>query len=158
MLPDVPIVFALTNPSQLEGSVSGDKVTGRYAPYPFDAVLDMAQRLQPDAARVAIIGGISRVDSVAVREAVKAAGARPRPLGIIMLRGLTYDSLMKRVAALPSQTIVLHASFRMDQRGQRFIPGEILPDISQASSAPVYSYMRAGIGQGVVGGAVMSSG
>jgi signal transduction histidine kinase len=155
VLPDVPIVFALTNPSQLEGQLSGENVTGRYAPYPFDAVLDMAQRLQPDATRVAIIGGVSRVDSVAVREAVKAVAARPRPLGLIMLRGLTYDSLMKRLAALPSGTIALHASFRLDERGQRFIPGEILPDISRASSAPVYSYMRAGIGQGVVGGAVI---
>ena len=34
-------------------------------------------------------------------------------------------------------------------------PASCIPEISRVSSAPVYGYMRAGIGQGVVGGAVV---
>jgi signal transduction histidine kinase len=155
VLPNVPVVFALVNDNQLGVPVSQSNVTGRMAPYPFASVLDLALRLQPDAEQVAIIGGVSRFDSVAVAAAVEAVASRPHPLSVIMLRGLTYESLLERLRRLPPRTIVFHASFRRDQRGQTFIPGELLSDISRASSAPVYSYTRTGMGQGIVGGAVI---
>src|SRR5258705_3899310 len=115
----------------------------------------MAQRLQPDAEQVAIIGGVSRFDSIAVAAAVRAVESRPRPLSVIMVQGLSYDALLERLARLPPRTIALAASFTRDQLGQRFIPGELISEISRVSAAPVYGYRRTGIGQGLVRGAVV---
>lgn len=153
VLPGVPIVFALTNDNQLEMTLPSEGVTGRFSQYPYTATLDLAQRLQPDAEQIAIIGGVSRTDSIAVDAAVSAVEARPRPLNIIMLRGLTYAALLQRLSRLPPRTIALTTSFRRDQAGQRFIPGELIPEISRVSAAPVYGYMHTGLGQGLVGGA-----
>src|SRR5690242_16686612 len=124
VLPGIPIVFALTNDSQLGIALPSDGVTGRFSPYSYAATLDMAQRLQPDAEQVALIGGVSKFDSVAVEQAVKAVQASPRRLHVIMLRGLTYGALLDRLANLPPHTIALTTSLRQDQAGQRFIPGE----------------------------------
>jgi signal transduction histidine kinase len=155
VFPHVPIVFALTNVSQIEAPLPRDGVTGQFSQYRFGAILDMAQRLQPDAEQVAIIGGVSRFDSIVVVAAVRAVESRPRPLSVIMLRGLSYEALLERLARLPPRTIVLATSFRRDQRGQRFIPGELISEISRVSAAPVYGYTRTAIDQGVVGGAVV---
>src|SRR5689334_5050645 len=65
VLPGVPIVFALANDSQLAMPLPAEGVTGRFSQYPYAATLDLADRLQPDADQVAIIGGISKFDSVA---------------------------------------------------------------------------------------------
>jgi signal transduction histidine kinase len=153
VLPAVPIVFALTNDAQLAMQLPSEGVTGRFSQYPYAATLDMAERLQPDAEQIAIIGGVSPYDSVAVAAAVTAVQARPRRLNIIRLQGLTYRALIARLAALPPRTIALATSFRRDQAGQRFIPGELIPEISRVSAAPVYGYMPMGMGQGLVGGA-----
>lgn len=157
VLPGVPIVFALTNDSQLAMALPSEGVTGRFSAYPYDETLDLAQRLQPDAEQVAIIGGVSRFDSIAVREAVKAVQARPRPLGIIMLQGSSYSTLRARLTRLPPRTIALWTSLRQDQAGQRFVPGELIPELSRVSAAPVYGYMHTGVGQGLVGGAFVLS-
>src|SRR5439155_25345284 len=134
----VPIVFALTNDNQLHGPLPRDGVTGRFSPYPFDATLDLAQRLQPDAEQVAIISGVSRFDTISVLAAVKAVESRPHPLRIIMLRGLSYEGLLERLPRLPPHTIALAASFRLDVLGQRFLPGELIPEMSRVASVPLY--------------------
>ena len=100
VLPNVPIVFALTNDVQLEAPLPRDNVTGRLAHYPFAEILDMARRLQPDAEQVAIVGGVSRWDSVAVTSAIRAVSAASHPLGLVMLRGLSYDALLDRLVGI----------------------------------------------------------
>jgi hypothetical protein len=152
-LPGVPIVFVLSNDSQLAMRLPSEGVTGRFSPYPYTATLDLAQRLQPDAEQVAIIGGVSKFDSVAVQTAVKAVQGSRYPLSIIMLQGLSYRALLDRLAHLPARTIALTTSFREDQAGQRFLPGELVAEISRVSAAPVYGSIHTELGQGLVGGA-----
>ncbi|HKH92347.1 MAG TPA: ATP-binding protein [Gemmatimonadaceae bacterium] len=155
VLPSAPVVFALVNDRQLEGPIPGGDITGRIAPYPFASGLEMAHALQPDAERVVIIGGASKADTIAVDEAIQAEASRSHPLEVVLLRDITYADLLKRVARLPARTIVLSTTFRKDRGGQTYIPGELLAEITAASSAPVYGYTRTAIGQGIVGGAVV---
>jgi signal transduction histidine kinase len=152
-LPGVPIVFVLSNDSQLAMPLPSEGVTGRFSPYPYTAALDLAQRLQPDAEQVAIIGGVSRFDSIAVRAAVKAVEGFRHPLGIMLLQGVSYRALLDRLAHLPPRTIALATSFREDQAGQRFVPGELTSEMSRVSTAPLYGTIHTGVGQGLVGGA-----
>src|SRR4029079_7951148 len=60
VLPGIPIVFALTNASQLAMPLPADGVTGRFTSYPYGPTLDLAQRLQPDAEQGAIRRGVTR--------------------------------------------------------------------------------------------------
>jgi len=155
VLPDAPVVYALVNDRQLEIPAPTGNYTGRIAPYPFASSLEMAHALQPDAERVAIIGGASRADSIAVDVAIRAEASRSHPLEIVLLRDISYSVLLQRLAQLPPRTIVLATTFRKDAGGQTYIPGELLAEITAVSSAPVYGYTRTGIGQGLVGGAIV---
>jgi signal transduction histidine kinase len=154
-LPEVPIVFGLTIESLMDRSLPMDNVTGRLANFPFQGSLALAQSLQPDAEHVAIVGGVARVDSVAVAVAMQAVTARAPSLDVILLRGISYSAVLERLRRLPPRTIVLATSFTRDPTGHTFIPAEIIGPIAKASSAPVYGYTRVSIGQGIVGGAAV---
>ena len=155
VLHGVPIVFALANDSQLAMALPSQGITGRFSQYPYAATLDLAQRLQPDAEQIAIIGGASRFDSIAFREAEKAVEARAPRLHVIRLQGLSYIALKERLGRLPTRTIALWTSLRQAGSGQRFVPGELIPEMSRVSAAPMYGFMHTGIGQGLVAGATV---
>lgn len=155
-LPRVPVVFALTVENIIELAKLPSNVTGRLIPLPFASMLSMARRLQPDARQVVIVGGVAAIDSFAVSTATRAVALLHEKLDVVILRGLAYDSLLVKLRRLPSDAIVLLAYFRQDQRGQIFGPGEIMSSIARASAAPVYGYSRVSLGDGIVGGALIS--
>jgi signal transduction histidine kinase len=155
MLPNIPIVFALTAVPQTDPALLPSGVTGRIASASrFEPTLSLARRLQPDAERIVIIGGAGAADSESVAVAVKAATARQDSLPIVVLRGLTLDTLLRRVHEIPRRSIVLFVSYRQDGRGQAFEPLDIVGSIARATSAPMYTQLRSYVGEGVVGGAV----
>lgn len=156
VLPRVPVVFALTVENIIDVAKLPSNVTGRLIPLPFDSILNMARGLQPRAREVVIVGGVAAIDSFAVSSAVRAVAALHEELDVVILRGLAYDSLLVKLRRLPSDAIVLLAYFRQDQRGQIFGPGEVMSSIAGASAAPVYGYSRVWLGEGIVGGALVS--
>ena len=153
---DVPIVFALnvapqTNPTTLPSNVTGRLGTAsRFAP-----TFDMARRLQPDAERVVIIGGAGDAESTSVQAALDAVSGTEKTLPVQMLVGLSLDTLLKRLHALPPRSIVLFANFRRDASGQVFEPIDLIGTMAHASSAPMYTQLRSYVGEGTVGGWVL---
>jgi len=156
VLPDVPIVFALcaspqTNPASLPA-----RATGRLAPPSrFEPTLQMAHRLQPDAERVVVIGGVGRADSASVSAAVHAVTASRDPLPLTVLQGPSLDVLLATLRRIPHRSIVLFANYRQDARGQSFEPVDIVGSIAHASAAPMYTQLDSYLGEGVVGGSML---
>src|SRR6202030_4000341 len=52
--------------------------------------------------------------------------------------------------------IVLYISIERDGAGQSYIPRDLVPALSAASSAPIYGLSDGFIGFGIVGGSVVS--
>ncbi|HEY7236957.1 MAG TPA: ATP-binding protein [Gemmatimonadaceae bacterium] len=155
LLPDVPIVFAMTVQNALSASTLPPKTTGRFAPLPFTQILTMARGLQPDAKQLVFIAGLASIDSIALSAALDAASALPK-LGVVVIRELTYADMLAKVRRLSPKSIIVVAYYRRDQRGQMFIPGEVISTVAREAPAPVYTYSRNLIGEGALGGAVTS--
>ena len=69
---------------------------------------------------------------------------------------LSLEELVKRVAVLPENSAVWSADIRVDGAG---VPRDGVPIVArlrEASSAPIFSYMDDYIGQGIVGGRLVS--
>jgi C4-dicarboxylate-specific signal transduction histidine kinase len=156
LLGNAPIVFALGATPLVDVPTLPSNVTGRVAAPPrFSYTLSMARRLQPDAERVVIVGGIGTTDSASVTAAIAAARAEQGQLPLVALQGLPLDVLLVRLHRLPRRTIVLFANFRRDPRGQAFDPSDVIGELARASAAPVYAQLRSYIGEGVVGGSMI---
>jgi C4-dicarboxylate-specific signal transduction histidine kinase len=154
IMPDVPIVFGMTYAHRVDVAALPAKVTGRTIRMTLGRSLPMARRLQPNADRVVVIAGSSRVDSIALADALADAARERQSIRIEPWQGLPYDSLLRAVRSLTSRTIVYFAYFRRDAHGRTMVPLEALTDVARHSGAPVYGYADAMIGTGVVGGAM----
>ena len=156
VLPNVPVVFALCAEPQTDPAAQPKNVTGRIASASrFAPTLWMARRLQPDAERVVVIGGVGASDSVSVAAAVSAAAALSDSLELTVVQGLSLDVLLPRLRQLPRRSIVIFANYRQDGRGQPFEPLDIVGSIARAASAPMYTQLGSYVGEGVVGGSVL---
>jgi signal transduction histidine kinase len=65
---------------------------------------------------------------------------------------LTFDSMLKRVAALPPHSAIVFLLLLTDAAGQTHEDTKVLTQLYQTANAPIFSYYDSGFGSGLVGG------
>lgn len=140
----------------LESSPLRARVTGVIGGENISGVLDTAFRMRPDVKNVALIAGTEPNDLY--NEEIFRNGLKPYAgrLKLIDLTKLPMADVLKRVATLPSDTIVLYAALTRDGSGETFVPRKALSIISAAADAPVFSLYDSYLGYGIVGGRLLS--
>ena len=150
--PGVPVVFSDVTRSTYEALHLPPDITGVINnSYPAKT-LELAERLQPDARRLVVIGGSDSVDERWREIARQAIDARHPKLATAYWADLTYSELLEDVSRLPRDTIVLMLTFFADSEGKRFIPRDAAAAVAKASAAPVYGIFDTYTGTGIVGG------
>ena len=76
-------------------SARHSRVTGRFAPLPFNQILTMARGLQPDAEQLVFVAGLASIDSIALSVALNAASALPK-LEVVVIREMTYADMLAK--------------------------------------------------------------
>jgi two-component system sensor kinase FixL len=154
--PGAPIVFANVYEDELAGVTLAPATTG--APVRFDIVglLDMATRLQPQARRVVVVGGVSDADRAWIRRVSNGVLRHRSQLPVTVLSDLPLATVLERLRALPRDTIVIYTAFFRGPQGRNYVPRDVAAMVAAASSAPVYGVAETYIGTGVVGGAMPS--
>ena len=64
--------------------------------------------------------------------------------------------MRQRLAVLPDKTIVIFLSFNIDRTGKAYISTDVLPQLAQSCSAPIYALNETYFGSGIVGGRLLS--
>jgi signal transduction histidine kinase len=156
-LPDVPIVFCGSTEEQAGRPKLDGRFTGSWLRLEPGRTLDAALRLFPQTRHVVIVGGTSEFDR-GVQGITKASlDSYPVALDFTYLTDIEMRSLLDRLRHLPSQTVVLYLSFFRDAAGAQFLNATTaLPQVSEASNAPVFGISDVYLGHGVVGGYVVS--
>ena len=150
IMPNVPIVFCcLTSAGPFSFSPN---VTGAFSDYDWSKTLTLAASLQPTARDVVVISGASEHDRYWNEDARRDLEASIHSYNVRYLEGLPYDALLKEVARLPRETIVLLSPMFMDGGGSPRVPTDVAADIVKVSNAPVYAPIETFLGVGVVGG------
>ena len=156
LFPGVPIVFSSVDRGAAGDVVLDGDVTGIWLSPDWRGTLEAARRLQPDLERVVVVNGASGVDRVWTASARAQLERLERPVPITYLDGLTLEATEQRLAALPARSAVLLGAFSRDGAGRSFILPEVVPRLSGASAAPLYSLSEGPIGLGSVGGHTVS--
>jgi signal transduction histidine kinase len=151
-----PIVFCCTSRSRLATLNATDAITGIISEFDITKTLTLARDLQPNAREIAVIGGATEFDREWIGIARRQLAPYEREFVIRYLYGLRYEELVQQLEQLPSGAIAILLTMFADADGRRFITPDIVPEITNASAAPVYSPYETYVGQGVVGGYVDS--
>ena len=155
LFPDVPIVFvsAATPSEVLEGKVA--RVTGVLRGPSQVETLDLALKLHPTAKRIQVVAYAPNFETYekGVKSALAAFSSR------VTLTYSNEPSLPELLAALkmlPADSLILYARYSPVTRGRVIFPDEVLPEIAEAATVPIYTPLDTYIGKGVVGGMMRS--
>jgi hypothetical protein len=150
--PDTPVVFV---------AVPDDLPLARTPPPGFTGVLtlvdiagtiELARQLQPELRRVVVVSGASEFDRLWRTRAEEALRRVAPDVGAAYLDGLSVPDLLKAVAKLSKDDVVLFTTVFRDGNGEAWLANDVAPLISTASPVPVYGTFEPSLGHGVVGG------
>jgi len=150
--PQAPIIITSV-PTRAAAEVKGLPDTLWVATeYNFAKTLELAQHLQPEARHLALVAGASDYDRSWVDDARRELAPHLDRYQTTYLVGLPYDDMLKEVAQLSRDTIVLMSFVFMDGAGLPRTPPDVAAALADVSAAPVYSPVSTFFGRGVVGG------
>jgi PAS domain S-box-containing protein len=155
LFPNIPLVYVISR--QPESANQPTLSTGVWTGPNIKDTLGLALQMQPDTRQVFVVGaaGYSPVAQLEVQEQLKDFESPTLHLNYLLGRPL--DELLAAVRALPEHSIIIYQRQTQGTGGKIVLPRESVGTIAQAANAPVYVSYDVLIGQGTVGGKVISS-
>jgi len=155
IFPDVPTV-ALYLPQGLALPETERRVIRHSASVDITGTLEMALKLVPGVKRVYFLSGAHEVDIKGEQKARRDLKKWEGWLEFTYLSHLPLDEILTTVAKAPPGTIVLILSFANDVTGRALTTKEVSRLVSRASAAPVFGALEVMLGEGIVGGSIIS--
>ena len=155
LFPQAPLLFGVIEARVLAQQSIPPNTGAVFVRVDAPSTLQMALTTYPAARRVLVIGGTASSDigwETVVREDLRNAG-RAVPI--------TYDTtssigeLCRRVASLPSDSVVLYITMQRDGAGVPIQPTAALEALHAVSRVPIFGLASTYLGYGIVGGALV---
>ncbi|MFG1375010.1 ATP-binding protein [Xanthobacter oligotrophicus] len=153
LFPQVPVVHVGVARSFLASRPPlPEDVVGVPFAQDFAGTIAQALKWHPQARHLVLITGAAEHDREWEQDLRRASEGFDGRVSIEMLAGRPMAEVLKRVAELGTDTVVVTPGFFRDGAGSIYIPVESVRLIAQAATAPVYGPFVTFIGTGVVGG------
>lgn len=156
ILGDPPVVFTGVFRRTAEELTAGRRdTTGVYEFLDPSPTIDLAGLLNPRLRHLYILHDSSETSLSLEREITESVAKRYPTLTVDVLSDAPFSEIKRRAATLPANSAVLHASYARDSEGLIRSPEAFAKEISEVSSAPVYTFYTHLLDSGVVGGGVL---
>ncbi len=157
LFPGVPLVFAGVNNYTAAKTAGMKNFTGVNEAADLTQSLKLIGELLPEVTEIIVIND-DLTTGIALEEEFKLAATQfESKYKFDYLPDLSMEDLKKRLSLLSEKQAVFYLSFFRDANGIHYSPTESLPQISQASSVPVFGVVDYMLGKGIVGGLLKSS-
>jgi PAS domain S-box-containing protein len=155
--PNIPIVLCGSDEGEAGSPKLDPQFTGAWLVADPAKTLEAALRLLPRTRQVVIVGGASPYDrgvEAVVKDALQTYAST---LQLVYLTDLDLPTLFNRLKQLPENTIILYTNISEDASGKHFVgTTQVLPMLAAEANAPVFILSDTQIGQGTVGGYLVS--
>lgn len=118
--------------------------------------LSLMRQLFPTRRHLVLVSGAHPSDESYAALARQRVGVFGQFEQVRELIGLTYDELANAFSDLGDDDVVMITSLSMDRLGSRYKLTDILPDLSQASAAPIFGMYDNLSERGAIGGVMTS--
>jgi two-component system, cell cycle sensor histidine kinase and response regulator CckA len=156
LFPDVPVVFAGVADFKESMLMGRAKVTGVIEKHDIKGTIETALALHPGTKMVLIV-----LDNTVSGKSLRRRSESLVPLfneriSIRFNKSGTFEDVQAEIAALPSNSIVLIASYSTDEKGRALSYAESTKIFTVDDTVPVYAMHEARLGQGIIGGRLLS--
>jgi signal transduction histidine kinase len=158
LFPKSPIVFVAVKRPPREVLTAGPGLTGIIRANTHRKTLDLALKLQPDTQDVYVISGTPELDKRFETVAREELAGYEKIVRINYLTDLPVSDLVNRVKELPPRSIILYVWQRSAVESEKALQTtQVLEQIRQTASVPIYGMGSRNIGYGLLGGYVQDS-
>jgi signal transduction histidine kinase/ABC-type uncharacterized transport system substrate-binding protein len=155
--PNIPVIFCGTTEEMTDQLKPDSHFTGVWAVAQPEKTLIAALHMEPETKHVVVVGGAGGFDRSLEALTKESLRKYESQFEFTYLTDLDMPTLLERLRRLPSKTIVYHTSMMEDAAGTHFIDGtQAVPMIANAANAPVFVMDDVDVGEGTVGGYVVS--
>jgi PAS domain S-box-containing protein len=157
LLPGVPIVTCYVGRSFLETARTvRPEVTGALPPHNVPKTLDLMLALYPRTRRIHVVLGASQYEREQAEQGRRLFKSFENRVELDYLNDLTLEQLEAKLAHLPDEELVLFGSLLRDASGRDFSTNEALSQLARASRRPIFGVVSEDLGDGIVGGILIS--
>ena len=153
---DVPIVHCGVDAEALPKEMPDAKIAGIPIHRSAASTLELALRLQPGTHNVAVVAGSARQDLESAEQFRRETPTFADRVSFTWLTNLSLADLRAELSRLPDDTIVLYLTMFQDAAGGSFTPRQALALFAPASRAPIYGLYDTYLGNGIVGGSMVT--
>jgi PAS domain S-box-containing protein len=156
-LADVPVITCYVARRLVEAArLERPELTGGVPPQNAPATLELMLRMFPATRRIHVVLGSSDYEREQAVQGQRIFKSFEDRVQLDYLNDLTLPAIESRLAALPDEDLVLFGSMMRDASGQDFDTNQALTRISAASRRPVFGVVAEDLGDGILGGVLLS--
>lgn len=154
----IPLVFEGVNDEELAGELAKDPlITGVLEKLSVDKNIELGLRLNPDAKKVVAILDNSITGEVERKRFYKSAESYPElTFTEINASELTSTQLRRELKKVSDDSILIYVVMTEDASGKQYTNKESIRLISDNAAVPALRMVEGGIGEGLLGGNVVS--
>ena len=115
-------------------------------------VVQNVLRVLPETTNIAVVIGNSPIENYWLGQMHSDLQPFMGRVAFTWFNELSFDDMLKRVAALPPRSVILFALLSTDAAGVPHEQGKALTQLHAVGNAPIFSYDDAYFGRGIVGG------
>ena len=152
---EMPVIFAAVDEGVTDRLVLPPKVTGLTVRAPLSDSASVARAVVPDLKRLAIVGDPPERQFIraGVAEQLKRLATE---FELIDLTRLTMTELKRRVASLPSDSVIIYIGLTLDAGNVAYTSSEALAAFAGVAGRPIVVQAENQLGTGAIGGIVAS--
>ena len=111
----------------------------------------------PNTTHIAWVVGASPLERFWTEEFRRTSQPFTDRVSFEWFNDLPFEEMLKRISELPPHSAAFFVDLRIDAAGVPLDKEKVLPKLRAATNAPIFSYVDNYLGQGIVGGPMMSS-
>jgi signal transduction histidine kinase/ABC-type uncharacterized transport system substrate-binding protein len=156
IFPSVPAVYMGVDQRRIPGMALTKHDTVVASDVDFNLIVDNILEVLPNTSNIAVAIGSSpneRYWADRIRAELKPLEKR---VAFTWLNDLSFEEMLQRAASLPPNTAIFFVLLSVDAAGVPHEEGKALARLRAVTSAPIFSYSDVFLGQGIVGGPLIS--
>jgi len=155
--PSTPLIMGAVEQRWISGAALTGNDTAVSVALDLPKFIEHILRVLPDTTHIAWAIGASPLEKFWVEELRRASQPFTNRVTFEWFDELSFEDMLRRIAKLPPHSAVFFGDIRVDAAGVPLDHERALARLRKATSAPIFSYVDSYLGQGIVGGPLLST-
>ncbi len=151
LFPDTPVVIGAVDADRIASEPVLPNSAAQTAQWTVAPILRKLPKCRPDLRKVLLVAGDAPFDHNWIESAMADVAETETPLEVTVSVGEDLDTLRRKVAGLPDDSVVVYLSYFLTPDGIVTIPRDIGNELAKAASVPVLGSYDTFLGDGVTG-------